>query len=183
MSPMLTNIMMVPIDYEISKTLRNAKVDRENKEEEIKSSFVYTRYADDIQISNRKDFNIKQVEELINQILKNYNAPFRINNKKTRYGSKSGRNWNLGLMLNKDNQLTIGHKRKRQLKAMMNNYLVDRNKNIKWSVEDLMILQGQISYAKQIEKEMIEYIISKTNEKHNSDIINMIKQDIKEQNK
>ena len=39
--------------------------------------------------------------------------PFIINDKKTHYGSTSGSNWNLGMILNKENEITVGHKNKR----------------------------------------------------------------------
>jgi len=46
-SPFMTNVMMIPLDYKISNTLRNFDDRR----------FVYTRYADDLLISCKVDFN------------------------------------------------------------------------------------------------------------------------------
>ena len=89
-SPFITNVMMIAIDHKISNTLRNF----DNKR------FVYTRYADDLLISCKIDFNKDLVQKLVADTLSEFNAPFGIKAEKTRYGSSAGRNWNLGLMLN-----------------------------------------------------------------------------------
>ena len=63
--------------------------------------YVYTRYADDILISSKSNFNW---QELVNTLKGVLQPQFTIKDEKTRYGSTAGRNWNLGLMVNKDNQ-------------------------------------------------------------------------------
>ena len=86
---------MIPVDFEIARTLREYNHQR----------FVYTRYADDFQISSKYSFSFTEIQDVIVSILKNFEAPFTINSAKTRYGSSAGQNWNLGLMLNKDNEI------------------------------------------------------------------------------
>ena len=115
-SPFITNVMMIAIDHKISNTLRNFDNRR----------FTYTRYADDLLISCKIDFNKDLVQKFVMDTLAEFQAPFCIKQEKTRYGSSAGRNWNLGLMLNNDNQITIGHKRKKTFKAMLDNYMRDR---------------------------------------------------------
>jgi single-stranded DNA-binding protein len=66
-------------------------------------------------------------------------APFSINPEKTRYGSAAERNWNLGLMLNNDNQITIGHKRKKEFKAMLDNYIRNRKSGSGWERHDIQV--------------------------------------------
>lgn len=78
-SPLLTNVMMIPVDYELTKTLR----DFDGK------SFCFTRYADDFQISCKYNFDYKKVEKLIVNTLKVFQAPFYLNEKKTRYSSNT----------------------------------------------------------------------------------------------
>lgn len=148
-SPTLTNMMMIPIDLAISRYAR-----------EHKPHLCYTRYADDIQISSEYSFLWRPVQTDIVNILAEFHAPFHLNQEKTRYGSSAGRNWNLGLMLNKDNQITVGHQKKKRLKVMIYSLLNDFQNNVEWSVEDLQELQGIISYYKMIEKENIEKIIA-----------------------
>ena len=103
-SPTITNIMMIPVDHKLSNTLRNFNG----------QSFVYTRYADDFLISSKYNFKFKDVEQLLVDTLAEFDAPFTIKSEKTRYGSSAGSNWNLGVMLNKDNKITVGYKKKRQ---------------------------------------------------------------------
>jgi len=98
-SPFITNVMMIAIDHKISNSLRNFDNRR----------FVYTRYADDLLLSCKIDFDMNKVQQFVIDTLAEFNAPFTIKKEKIRYGSAAGRNWNLGLMLNNENQITIGH--------------------------------------------------------------------------
>lgn len=167
-SPLITNVMMIPVDHKISNGLR--------KREE--NNYVYTRYADDILISSRHDFSCDDIQEFVLGILAEFSAPFSIKKEKTRYGSSSGRNWNLGVMLNKDNQITIGHKKKKQFKAMINNYINDKLKDVAWDVHDVQVMSGLISYYKMIEREYIEYIISQYESKYSVCLYDLIKKDL-----
>ena len=97
-SPMLTNAMMIPIDHAISKMCH-----------EYKPHLCYTRYADDILISSEYSFKWTDVQGKLIEILNEFEAPFSLHPDKTRYGSSAGRNWNLGVMLNAENKITIGH--------------------------------------------------------------------------
>lgn len=155
-SPTITNVMMIPIDFLISKRLRS-----------LNQNFVYTRYADDFIISSKYDFNFRQIEREINNVLAGFNSPFKINESKTRYGSSSGSNWNLGVMLNKDNKITIGYKRKKQFKAMLNNFVVDTLNKSFWEIDQVQSLKGLCSYYKMVERSAIDDIINNTEEKYN----------------
>ena len=167
-SPFITNVMMIAIDHKISNTLRNFDSRR----------FVYTRYADDLLISCKIDFDMNVVQQLVIDTLAEFNAPFTIKKEKTRYGSSAGRNWNLGLMLNGDNQITIGHRRKKAFKAMLDNYMRDRKTTNRWSCDDIQVLSGLISYYCMVEKDYINYIIRKYGEKHGADVKKCIKVDL-----
>jgi hypothetical protein len=168
LSPILTNLMMIPVDYELSRRLHAEK----------RNEFIYTRYADDFIISSRKDFDPRAVEKIIVDTLAGFSAPFTINSKKTRYGSSAGSNWNLGVMLNKDNQITIGFKRKRQFSAMLHSYATDRLNGIKWPVEQIQSMYGHFSYYRMVEREAMDNMVRQLNEKLNTDVIALIKSDI-----
>lgn len=168
LSPMITNIMMIPIDHKLANTLRDYNGQR----------FIYTRYADDIQISSRYTFSMRDIESLIRQVLALFNAPFTLNDDKTRYGSSSGHNFNLGLMLNKDNQLTIGYKRKREFRAALGSYIKDKKNGIEWELGDVMVLNGQRAYYLMVEKEPIQGMINAMNEKYNVNVERMIHDDL-----
>lgn len=166
-SPTITNIMMIPIDHQLCNDLR--KMDEH---------FVYTRYADDILISSKVNFDYKAVQEYVLGVLKRFDAPFAIKKEKTRYGSSAGRNWNLGVMLNKDNEITIGHQKKKAFKAMCCNYICDKKKNVNWDRHDVQVFAGLISYYRMIEPDYINYVISHNNQKFGADIEKLIKGDL-----
>jgi len=166
-SPFITNVMMIPIDHHLYNQLRKSD-----------DKLIYTRYADDILVSSRKTFDHKKISSIIVDTLRKFDAPFSINHKKTRYGSSSGRNWNLGLMLNKDNNITIGYRNKKFFKAMCNNYLQDKANDINWDLHDVQVFSGKISYYRSIEPEYIDYLIGHYNHKFNADILSLIHNDI-----
>jgi len=161
-SPMLTNLMMIPIDHRIFNELS-------------KEGFVYTRYADDIQLSHKFEFDYKGKVDYINTVVKSFRGPFEIKPEKTRYGSSSGRNWNLGLMLNKDNDITVGYQRKKQFKAMTNNFIVDYLNHTPWPKEDVQHLNGLKSYYLMVEPEYFKYMLSHLEQKYSIDFETMMK--------
>ena len=167
-SPLITNIMMIPIDFKICNDLR--KMDEH---------FVYTRYADDILVSSKIKFDCGKIQDYIIGVLNSFGAPFILNKQKTRFGSAAGRNWNLGVMLNKDNNITIGYRKKKTFKAMCCNYICDKKNGIKWDKHDVQVFAGLISYYKMIEPDYIDYIIKHNNEKFSVDINSLIKDDLK----
>jgi retron-type reverse transcriptase len=167
-SPFITNIMMIPLDHRFSNSLRNFEKDR----------FIYTRYADDILISCKRSFDKDKVQAYIADTLTEFNAPFTIKSEKTRYGSSSGRNWNLGIMLNKDNQITIGHKKKKHFKAMLDGYVRAKKNGGGWELHDVQVLSGLISYYRMIERDYIDYVIRTYSEKNQFDIEASIKADL-----
>lgn len=169
LSPLITNVMMIPVDFKLSKAFRDFNEQR----------FIYTRYADDFIISSKYDFDVHTVEELVVQTLKDFGAPFSINNAKTRYGSSSGRNWNLGVMLNKDNEITVGNAKKRRFQSMLYNYITDKKNGIEWSREDIQVMQGLHSYYRMVEKETIDAIIKHIDKKMGVDVLRLIKEDLR----
>lgn len=169
LSPLITNVMMIPVDHKLANAFRDFD----------KQRFIYTRYADDFIISSKVDFDVHRVEKLVVDTLHEFGAPFTINESKTRYGSSAGRNWNLGVMLNKDNEITVGHKKKRQFQSMLYNYITDKRKGILWPREDIQTMQGLHSYYRMVEPETIDAIVKHTNEKMETDVLRLIKDDLR----
>lgn len=168
-SPIITNIMMIPVDFMLANGFRNFNG----------KPFVYTRYADDFLVSCKYDFTCADVQQFIVDTLKSFHAPFTLNPEKTRYGSSAGRNWNLGVMLNKDNQITIGAKKKRQFQAMLSSYVLDRQNGNPWSLEDIQVLDGYRNYYRMVEGETIDRIVAHIGAKYNVDIVKLIKADLR----
>ena len=167
-SPMLTNLLMIPIDHYFSKVLRDFD----------KHRFVYTRYADDILISCQHDFNYRKVIGMMRDVLRKFNAPYHFKDEKTHYGSSAGSNWNLGVMLNKDNNITIGHENKKKLRAMICNYVLDRQHGMRWALHDVQVLAGHINYFRGIEQEYVDGVIKYNNRKFRTNVMNMIRNDL-----
>ena len=165
-SPALTNACMIPIDHKLANDL-------------VKLGFTYTRYADDILISHRESFQFREVCQQINDALKEFGAPFAIKDAKTRYGSSSGRNWNLGVMLNGNNEITIGRKNKEYLKAACTNYVRDKRNNVAWDPHDIMVLRGKISYYKMVEPDYVDKFIQWFNQKNGVCLMKMLRDDLR----
>lgn len=172
-SPMLTNILMIPVDHALANRLREPCAEHPH--------LIYTRYADDFLISSRKGFDYKWVEKEIASVLREFNAPFQLNEEKTRYGSNfgSGANWNLGLMLNQDNKITVGWKNKERFRAMLWSYANDRKKGVAWDVGEIRHLYGNYNYYRMVEKENIDAIVQKLNEKTGVNIPALMRKDMR----
>ena len=161
LSPILTNLIMISIDYHINKAIYNL-----TKDESIyKQKYIYTRYADDILISAKHSFEYEKVIAKIQDILND--TPLTINEEKTRYASNSGRNWNLGVMYNKDNKITVGYKRKNRIKVSVYNFMTNREN---WSVDDVQYLLGQLSWLHNVEPDYYESLMTYFRNKYHKDI-------------
>lgn len=170
LSPVLTNLVMVEYDYKINKMLYALTKDTEL----MKQKYVYTRYADDIIISARNKFDYRIILKALNKLFKD--TPLKINKEKTRFGSNSGRNWNLGVMCNKEDNITVGYKRKQEIKAATHNYMTSPDT---WERKDLQWLLGQYSWIHNVEPEYYKHLIEYFNKKYNCDIVKKIIAQIK----
>lgn len=146
-SPLLSNLVMIPFDHKINKVSGT-----------LHQHFVYTRYADDILISSEFDFNFHEVEAFVSECFQG--SPLVIKKEKTRYGSAAGQNWNLGLMLNKDNAITVGSQRKVEFKHAVFNLMTDYKKGLAWAPEDKLHLRGVYSYIYSVEPAYAQGVIN-----------------------
>ena len=169
-SPMLSNLIFIEYDYKIMELLKNPPTTI------TKQKYTYTRYADDMCISAHINFDWQTLFFQIQDIL---GTSFILKQEKTRYGTSAGRNWNLGLMLNKDNKITTGAVNKRNIKAMLCNFIAAEKAEKPYSIHEIQHLLGLLNYAKQIEPEYIEYIIQKYSTKYAFPIMEKIKTKLK----
>ena len=151
-SPMLTNLIMIPIDYTLANMF-------------WKQDMVYSRYADDIQVSAYRKFNYREVVEWIDDVLKKFDTPFRIKPEKTKFSSVNGINYMLGLMLNNEHKITVGHERKKAMKAMIANFFCDYKSGKRWPIEEVQHMNGIVSYYKHVEEAYITYVVEKLENK------------------
>lgn len=168
-SPMLTNLMMIPIDHTVSNELR----DRNG------IHYVYTRYADDMLISSKVNFQWTGIVQYINEVLERFQAPFRLHPDKTRYGSANGHNFNLGLILNDKNEITIGYKKKWAFRGQLFEYIQRHLRQETISLREVQQMSGVLSYYRSIEPEFWRNVIRRLNEKCKVDLDKMIDADLK----
>ena len=168
LSPLLSNIILTPFDFYMYYSIKHF-------------GGVYTRYADDILISLPERKELSFVQNIVQKHLKEQvSMTLKVNTTKSRCGSIAGSNWNLGLMLNKDHNITLGHKKKMELKAKINNFIFDFTNENFWSIIDTQVLQGEINYFKQIEPEYATFVIQRLEKKyHNISLTNCIRQILK----
>lgn len=167
-SPMLTNLFMIPIDHRLANTLREHK----------SVHYIYTRYADDMQISSKIKFNYHTVVDYINETLGEFQAPFRLKDSKTRFGSANGHNFNLGVILNENNDITIGYKRKMAFRSQLYDYIQHHLRNDPIPLHDLQVMAGLLSYYSSIEPNYWRQTIERINTKNHVDLNKIILADL-----
>lgn len=135
-SPILSNMVLVEFDETLTRYCNNKKL-------------IYTRYADDILISSKNKFNPTALEIEVSSMLEDItDNRLLINKEKTRFGNCNGRNWNLGLMYNKDKEITLGAKKKHALKCELHRFKTHPELQ---TLENFQKLQGKIGYGVYIE--------------------------------
>ena len=81
-------------------------------------------------------------------------------------------------MLNKDNQITVGSKRKREFRAMLTSFVLDTKNGTKWDLYDIQVMEGLRNYYRSVEKDTIDGIIKSLGEKYRVDIVRLIKSEM-----
>ncbi len=154
-SPMLSNIAMIPTDIKMQYVFKD---------------FVYSRYSDDIIISKDR-YEITDPRgrlwpktKFLYKIFRENG--FRINEDKTHSGSKySGGFSMVGMYINPEGNITLGHKTKQVLKAMIWSFLADVKNGKKRTKKEVQKMAGKIGHYKYIEPDYVEMIIKKYEEK------------------
>ena len=143
LSPWLTNQIMLPYDFEIAKACNNRAI-------------TYTRYADDMLFSADNKTALQAAIRVVREIIAGTNL--KINNDKTRISTIYGKNWNLGLMTNKDNEITVGWRNKERARATLHNFILDPNAVAPQQASEIL---GKWQYYHQIEPEYFDNLLSK----------------------
>lgn len=145
LSPTLSNICMLHSDFEISESCERRGI-------------AYTRYADDMLFSAKEKNALFLVEGWVNHITP---KELKLNPDKTRLGSIAGRNWNLGLMLNKDNNITVGKKNKDVMRATLYQMAMKIKNGETVGSEETSKFVGLYNYYRYIEPEYFDKITSR----------------------
>ena len=169
-SPMLTNLMMIPIDHRLKNSL--IKFTDGN-------TYVYTRYADDLLVSCKYKFDEQKVIAFIQDTLRSFRAPFALNEKKTRYGSRNGHNYNLGVILNANNEITVGYKQKREFRAVLVDYVATKSAGEQVDLHYVQQLMGQLNWYSSVEPNYWYAMLKRLNTKYNVDIMDWLLADLR----
>lgn len=163
LSPKLTNIIAIPIDHRLFNELAHKR-------------FVYTRYADDLHISCQQKFDPEKMTQYIRKVFKEFGAPWILKPEKTHYGSRKGKNFMLGVVLNANNDISTGWRNKKLFKAMTTNLIMDYKNHKPWPADEVQQYSGLVSYYKMIEKDYFEDLIEHFNQKFNVNLKSIMKQ-------
>src|SRR5690606_18294787 len=156
-SPILSNLFMTPFDYYLSKVIR---------EMHIKGSTI-TRYADDITIAvNRKIGNrlqtIDVIEDAVLEALKlsPLDRFMSINKEKTTFSTDLGKTRVTGLVVNKENNITIGYKQKQILKKDIARLVLQAKRGETPNHIEVTQIMGYWNFLHAVEPDYANYIIT-----------------------
>ncbi len=149
-SPILSNIFSIPLDYEMYTFVKN-------------SNITYTRYADDISLSSPNVIALPRKSELKpfmvdlqNKLNRLYGGDLKINESKTKLQFE-GQIKVLGICINHDPEdgsakLSVGKTKKQEYSRDLFQLLCDISDNqVDDKLIDYQVVRGKIEYLKQFE--------------------------------
>ena len=154
LSPTLSNICMLRSDFEISESCKERGI-------------TYTRYADDMLFSAKERNALSSIKGWVNHVTP---RELKLNPDKTRLGSIAGRNWNLGLMLNKDNNITVGKKNKDVMRATLYQMAMKFKNREAIGAEATSKFVGLYNYYRYIEPEYFDRMTTRVSKKTGVDL-------------
>ena len=154
-SPLLSNLIMIPFDYHMIENLKNTP-----------KPIIYTRYADDSTFSsfyafgNRKEDAKNIIENIVNYtIVQCYGFErILINPKKTTVSTKFGKNRITGIKVNGNNNLSIGYKEKQQLKKNLAKLIIMK-KNGERDFHMTQEIVGYYNFLHAVEPNYARYML------------------------
>lgn len=137
-SPCLSNSIVYELDKKIKSWCKDNKV-------------TYTRYADDLTFStNRPDIS-SEVEKMVSLTLKEIEYPqLKLNKKKTIHLSKRHKRVVTGVIINSENNLSLGRDRKREISSLIHKYSIGL-----LGKGDTYRTQGLLGFARDIEPDFV----------------------------
>jgi retron-type reverse transcriptase len=143
-SPFISNTIM----YEFDSIIYNIT---------SKMGITYTRYADDLTFTTNTKNILFDIPDVIEKICEKLEYPkLKINHEKTVFSSKKNNRHITGLVINNQDEISLGRDRKREIKSLIFKY-----SKHELSAEDTLRLSGILSFAKHIEPTFYESLIRK----------------------
>lgn len=153
-SPILSNVLMNEFDERIASLV-------------AKDQVTYTRYADDLTFSAKRTGHLTGVKKALLITLKEIKSPsLSINDSKTVLATRKYKRFVTGLVLTNDGFVSLGHERKRRIRAGVHNASLG-----KLSAEERASLAGMLAFANDIEPAFV----AKLEEKYGSAVIKSLK--------
>lgn len=157
LSPLLTNLCCVELDYLLTQQLYYYYNDRSD----TKAMIHYTRYADDCTFSSVHHFQVQDILDIVAHILNTQDYPYQVHPEKTKYTTHKGKNRVTGLKVNADNNVTVGYQEKRQLKNDIHNVLRDVADENYPKKEVVTRLVGWLAFLHDIEPGYYQFLCNK----------------------
>lgn len=138
-SPMLSNILLYDFDKKVQAFCAKKKV-------------KYSRYADDLTFSTNRPNVLREVEIQIAEICKRMEHPkLQLNPEKTVHASRGGARRVTGLVLANSGEVSLGHARKRLIRAQVHHFLAGR-----LNPDEAAKLRGMLAFVNSVEPAFIQ---------------------------
>jgi hypothetical protein len=143
-SPPLSNILMYDFDTKVCDTASRDQV-------------KYTRYADDLTFSAKRTGFLVHVREMLQRIIRETPFPsLTINDSKTVLATRKYKRMVTGLILANDGKVSIGHRRKRQIRAAVH-YQTQGKLDLAGQAQ----LAGMLAFVNAVEPEFLDRLKQK----------------------
>lgn len=143
-SPAISNAILFDFDERMTK-------------ESTAHGVFYSRYADDISFSTNVPNVLFEIKLFVEKALEDQTSPrLRINEGKTIFTSKKRRRMVTGLVLTSEKRISIGRKKKREIRALCFQF-----KSGALNSERLSYLRGYLSFVSSVEPEFINSLWKK----------------------
>lgn len=149
LSPFLSNIVMLEVDFIINESIRHSNLSN--------NLILYSRYADDMIFSSFSKIGRKELVLKLEEILKQ--TPYTINKVKTNYYRLPGKVKINGLTISNDHNVTIGNRQKQEIKRNLFRRLIQMEKGLFDSSLNMSLL-GEISYIRMIEPNFYDALLN-----------------------
>jgi hypothetical protein len=122
-----------------------------------KDEVAYTRYADDLTFSARRTGFLTDVERSLREAIRSTKSPhLMINEDKTVLATTKYKRMVTGLILTNDCKVSIGYKRKREIRAALNNEKYGR-----LTLRERVQLAGLLAFVNDVEPEFLTRLKAK----------------------
>lgn len=153
-SPLISNTIMYGFDEAISDYCAELNI-------------VYTRYADDLTFSANQHDQLLTIPKFVKRsLIEKYNREIRVNNDKTIFCSKAMNRNITGIVLNNNNELSLGRKKKRMISSLVHKFSFSL-----LNQDEMNYLNGIIGHVYYVEPAFIERLRNK----YGDDVIEKIK--------